>query len=621
MVDPAQDNEEPSSAPVRFSIATYLGIGLGGLIATALGLLLWVTLSAVFKNTTELLNDKSRIFLGSLSAQTRQYLDATLAPSKVVASEIANGRVDPHDDAQMLPLMRTLLAATPQVTAMAFFDIDGTRVASYRDEGEVLANRQSWTDDEALSEAMADAEATGEIAWGPPINEPYIGTFVNLRRPVFRGETYLGTSTAVINVQVLSAFLDSLETEIGQNAFILYDRDYVLAHRRLIEPFPGLGPERPLPRVDEIGDPVLARIWAAGWEENRLVAGSGHADADDPSYIYLYSPLIDYADAPWLIGSYFPADTIAVQVERMIAAVVGSLLILVLTIAAVYLFGRYLRQPVQALAEAAAAVRDLDLERVPRLPPSRFTELDQAGRAFNGMVGALRSFSLYVPKTLVRRLMARGEVTDIRSERRLATVLMTDIVGFTTLAETMSAEETAAFLNEHLALVTACIEAEGGVVDKFMGDAVMALWGALEPETDHGERAVRAGLRIRDALSADNRAQGRSTHLRIGIHSGDVIAGNLGTTTRMNYTVVGDSVNMAQRLEALGKILLPDAEVALLISAATRQTLPPSIETRSLGRHALRGRAAEVEVFVVVADGYNRSSDKSRRPTLLKPPC
>jgi class 3 adenylate cyclase len=600
MVHPARNGGSDAPAPFRLSIATYLGVGLGGLIALALGLLLWVTLSAVFRNTTELLNDKSRIFLGALTAQTRQYLDSTLAPSRVVASEIADGRIDPRDDAAMLPLMRTLLAAAPQVTAMAFFDVDGTRVASYRDAGEVLANRQPWPDDPVVREAMADAEATGAVAWGPPINEPFLGTIVNLRQPVFRGETFLGMSTAVISVQVLSAFLDGLETEIGQNAFILYDRTYVLAHRRLIEPFPGLGPERPLPLVGEIGDPVLARIWAPGWEENRLVAGSGHADADNgPGYIFLYSPLFDYADGPWLVGSYFPSDAIAVQVERMVAAVVGSVLILASTIAVVYLFGRILRRPIQTLAAAATAVRDLDLDHVPRLPASRFAELDQARRAFNGMVGALKSFSLYLPRTLVRRLVARGEVTDIRSELREATVLMTDIVGFATLAEKMSAEETAAFLNAHLALVTACIEAEGGVVDKFMGDAVMALWGALEPEPDHAERAVRAALHIKDALLADNRARGRTTRLRIGIHSGEVVAGNLGTATRMNYTVVGDSVNMAQRLEALGKVLLPDAEVSLLISAATRQALPPSIAARSLGRHALRGRAAEVEVFAL----------------------
>jgi len=456
--------------PKKLSIVTYLGIGLGGLVATALGLLLWVTLSAVFKNTTELLNDKSRIFLGSLSAQTRHYLDATLAPTEVVAEAIETGQIDARDEQQLMLMMRTLLGATPQVTAMAFFHVDKTRIATFREDGVVRANREPWPDRQAIRDAMAEAEASGSPAWGPPINEPFIGTFVNFRRPVFRDNRFLGMMTAVINIQALSRFFDGLETEIGQNAFILYDRDYVLAHPQLKAPFPGLDKDRPLPTVGEIGDPVLAGIWRDGWEEQKLVAGSGHFDnREDRDYIFLYEPLNDYADAPWLIGSYFPEDSIATQVERMAASGALSLLILALTIAAVYLFGRFLRQPIQAFAKAAVAIRHLDLDRVPTLPPSRFVELDEVGRAFNGMVGALKSFSLYVPKTLVQRLMARGDVTDIRSEVRQVTVLMTDIVGFTTLAEEMGAEETAAFLNQHLALVTGCIEAEGGVVDKVHG--------------------------------------------------------------------------------------------------------------------------------------------------------
>ena len=589
----------------RLSIATYLGIGLGGLVAAALGLLLWITLSTVFKNTTELLNDKSRIFLGSLSAQTRQFLDSSLAPTEVVAKAIETGRIDPGDDRQIMPMMQTLLAATPQVTAMAFFSVDKTRIASYREDGEVLADRQPWPGRQAIEGAMADAEETGKPAWGPPINEPYIGTFVNYRRPVFQGERFLGMSTAVINVQALSTFLDGLKTEIGQNAFILYDRDYVLAHRALIEPFPGLSRDRPLPRVGEIGDPVLAKIWEDGWEEDRLVAGSGHfadgdeTDGDEEDTIFLYESLNDYADAPWLIGSYFPSDTIGAQFERMMGALVASLLALTFSVLAVYLFGRILRRPIKTFAAATGAVRQLDLDHVPTLPPSRFAELDDAGRAFNGMVGALKVFSLYVPKTLVQRLMARGEVADIRSEVRRVTVLMSDVVGFTTMAEEMGAEETAAFLNEHLALVTHCIEAEGGVVDKFMGDAVMALWGALEPEPDQASRAVAAAVRIIEALKTANRDLDRPVKLRIGIHSGMVVAGNIGAPERMNYTVVGDTVNVAQRLEALGKTLLPASEAAVLISAETAEALDQAIAIRSLGRHELRGRRGAAEVFTI----------------------
>jgi len=604
MVKLLPDGEPKASAPKRFSIAAYLGFGLGGLIATALSLLLWVTLSTIFKNTTELLNDKSRIFLGSLSAQTRQYLDATLAPSKVAANQIGRGPVDPRVDRDMIPLMRTLLAATPQVTAMAFFDVDGTRVVAYRQNGKVETARQPWPDRDEIGIAMRDIEEKRSIIWGPPVYDPGIGSFVNLRRPVFRDGTFLGMITAVINLQVLSSFLDGLETEIGQNAFILYDRQYVLAHRRLMAQFPGLNEDKPLPRVEELGDPVLAGIWQEGWEEEKLVAGSGHFhQGERRDYIFLYEGLDDYADAPWLIGSYFPEDTIATQVQRMVGSGMLSLLIVILTVAMTYLFGRLLRQPISALADAASGVQSLDFDHIVPLKSSRFAELDEAGRAFNGMVAALQVFSRYVPKGLVKRLVKAGNVDAIHSEVKPVTIMMTDIVDFTSRAETMSAEETASFLNAHLSLVSSCIEAEGGVVDKYIGDAVMALWGAIEAEPEQAERAVRAALRVREALAQDNRQiieNGKApVHIRIGIHSGQVVAGNIGAAARMNYTVVGDTVNIAQRLEALGKSLLPEAEAAILLSAETAKQLGPAIATHSLGPQALRGRAARSEVFAL----------------------
>ncbi|MGI9491862.1 MAG: adenylate/guanylate cyclase domain-containing protein, partial [Geminicoccaceae bacterium] len=219
------------------------------------------------------------------------------------------------------------------------------------------------------------------------------------------------------------------------------------------------------------------------------------------------------------------------------------------------------------------------------------------------MASALRAFSQYVPRDLVRRLIARGDINELRSEARTITVLMTDIVGFSGRAERLSVVETAGFLNRHLCLVTSAIEAEGGIVDKFIGDAVMAFWGAIEDEPDHASRAVAAANRIRQAVREDNAMRDDPVRLRIGIHSGPVVAGNIGTATRMNYTVIGDTVNIAQRLEALGKSLLPDHETAILLSAETASAVRPPDQLISLGRHILRGRTGQAEIFTLADDG------------------
>ena len=137
------------------------------------------------------------------------------------------------------------------------------------------------------------------------------------------------------------------------------------------------------------------------------------------------------------------------------------------------------------------------------------------------------------------------------------------------------------------------------MIDKFIGDAAMALWNAAETQADHAARAERAADAIRTTLDDDNARQDPPVRLRIGIHSGPVVVGNIGSATRMNYTVVGDTVNTASRLEDLGRTLLPDVEIAVLLSAATAAALPESLPISSLGCHGLRGRDAPTEVFAL----------------------
>jgi class 3 adenylate cyclase len=405
---------------------------------------------------------------------------------------------------------------------------------------------------------------------------------------------------ATLTVADLSAFIATQERESGQTAFILYDREFVLAHPSLVNDFEGLGPERPLPKVTEVGDPILFGIWNEGWQQRRLDIGIGHQSPfGEHDYIFLYAPLATYADTPWLVGSYFREDDIGSQIIRVFQTALVGMAGIVVALVVAYLLGRLLRTPITQLADAATRVQDFDLDRVPTLPRSHLRELDEAMGAFNAMVGGLKAFALYVPRDLIGHLLARGNPAGIASETRDVTVLFTDIVGFTGRTERLSAEATATFLNHHFALVSHCIEAEGGMIDKYIGDASMALWNAAETQPDHAARAVRAAGAIRAALDADNAGRDQPVRLRIGVHSGPVVVGNIGSATRMNYTVVGDTVNTANRLESLGRELLPDVEIAVLLSAATVAALPAGLPVTSLGHHCLRGRGAPTEVFTL----------------------
>jgi adenylate cyclase len=258
------------------------------------------------------------------------------------------------------------------------------------------------------------------------------------------------------------------------------------------------------------------------------------------------------------------------------------------------LLGRSLAQPIKRLAEAAAAVSAFDFSGKRRPGGSPLRELDAAGRAWDSMLGALRWFETYVPKALVGQLLDQSARDELKPEEREVTVMFTDIVGFSHIATRHAPGPLAEFLNRHFGLIGQHVEAEHGTIDKYIGDSVMAFWGAPVADPDHALHAVRAVLAIAETLAADNRRRAKKgfqpVRIRIGLHSGPAIVGNVGAPGRVNYTLIGDTVNAAQRLEQLGKAFDDGtSDCMLLASAAVVARLPPEIPRQALGDQTLRG--------------------------------
>ncbi len=585
-------------------VVAYLVFGVSALVILAVGGVLLVTLSIATRNTFELLEDKGRLLITGITRELRLFLEPAGAEVDALARLVETGRLDPADPDQLFRALEAGLAASPQVRAMVYFDPLGWLMAARQELPVPAPEIADWRHEPAGRKAIEQALARHERAlhWGAPVYVKNEGmTLVNLQRTLVVDGQVRGVLVSTITMPTLSEFITSIETELGQNAFVLYDRDYVLAHTTLALHFPDLGPERPLPRVTEIGDPVLFGIWGEGWQDRRLRGGvPGHWNRlGDTRYLFLYESLAPPFDPRWLVGSYFSIEALDIQLKRLLLALgLGLLGLVAAALVAVWL-GRRVSRPIVQLAETANAIRTLDLDDLAPLRRSRLREIDQAAIAFNAMVRALRVFAAYLPKPLVQSLISRGITASLASQQREVTVLFTDVVDFTARTAGRSAEETADFLNHHLRLVTGCVEAEAGMVDKFIGDAVMALWNAIEDQADHAARAVRAALAIAAAIREDNRGRDQPVRVRIGLHSGPVVVGNIGTATRMNYTVVGDTVNVAQRLEVMAKEVLPGAEVAILLSAATARDLPADPRLTSLGRHQLRGREAPTEIFTL----------------------
>ena len=190
--------------------------------------------------------------------------------------------------------------------------------------------------------------------------------------------------------------------------------------------------------------------------------------------------------------------------------------------------------------------------------------------------------------------------SGLNAEERELTVMFTDIAGFSRIAVGRSPAAVADFLNRHFTLLGEQVEATGGTIDKYIGDSLMAFWGAPVADADHAEHACRAAIAIARVITADNKRRARKgfrpVRIRIGIHTGNVVVGNVGAPGRINYTLIGDTVNAAQRLEQLGKEVPSEADCIVLASGATIAKLPPDIPRRALGELTLRGMG-DFEVY------------------------
>ncbi|UEM20348.1 HAMP domain-containing protein [Skermanella mucosa] len=600
---------------LRLPIAAVLVAGFGTLMLAAVASVLILGLSSAGRNTFALLNDKADLAIDNVVVRVRHQLDPARDQITYLNGLIESGKLDPDDPEAMRDTLRGALAATPQVTGIGFTPLNQIMTRAGRINGEMVESKLDLSASPDMAAALAEARDRQGPFWVEPVWSPDVRTtLLTVRMGVRRDDRFIGMLIVGVSIGDLSRFLSELYVDEGLSAFVLYGREHVLAHQALRYKefdFSDHGAGLPLPRIDQVDDPVLASLWRDSRPADTFVipgrnsANTEVVEIGDDSHLFLLRTLEGYGAQPWTVGINYRLDEVGVEIERLWTTGLVGLGILLVSVGAALWIGRAISRQISRLAAAAASVSALDFRSAPTLPDSRFRELANAADAFNAMVAGLRWFETYVPKGLVLRLIRRsaqgGATSALVSEERQVTVMFTDIRGFSTLAEDLGAAETAALLNSHFTLLATCIEAEGGTVDKFIGDAIMAFWGAPEVQHDHAARALRAARAMALALRADNAkrlAVGLpAVRIRVGLHSGPVVVGNIGSASRINYTIVGDSVNTAARIEELGAAMQGDAEIIVLVGATTAEESGGCVPLCPLGAQSLRGRSGRVEVF------------------------
>lgn len=580
----AEQSDEPRdrAAGWQISLTTLLPAALAGLVVLAVAPVIAIGYSFATDTAARLLSERAELILDGLEGEVRGLLDPVVAQLGHARQAVMDGHIDPGNPDDLRTFALGLLGGTPQVFGVGVIRDD---LSMRRWERESFAEIIEPPERLPFAGQAVDAARNGRAAyWAPPFVSIALGdTILNYRVALERDGNLLGVIAAGVRSEELSSFVADISRTFNVTAFILSGRDRVIT-------YPGRrAPEEEitstaLPPLSSVGDTVIARVWddpRPFTQIGELKRSQGHWSwIDDVAYGYYYRELAGYGPEPLIAAVAIPAaETRLERWASRIAAGVG-LVLMVLAVGVAWRLGRALSRPATDFDGALSHIGSLNFDKValPRLTDSRVREWRAMARSVESTAGALSAFQTYLPRALVRRLF-RASVDKADSQERDITVMFMDMEGFTAFSRGRSAAEVAAYLNETFGLVGPIVEASGGVIDKYTGDGLMAFWGAPDAQPDHVARASAAAADIVRALEQRAKASASpQPRMRIGLHRGPAIVGNIGFPGRINYTLVGDTVNVAERTEAALRGVDPERPSVI---AATEDVLDGQGETVS----------------------------------------
>jgi adenylate cyclase len=353
-----------------------------------------------------------------------------------------------------------------------------------------------------------------------------------------------------------------------------------------------------LPNIKESNSGVVAAVL-------RMSRGRDHYEGsirDDQGRDYLFRV------AKFTLGEQYDANIMLLAAQEDFVQNVRRLqftgLILAIIASAafipiVWIFGSGMSRSLKSVT--AEAVKLQRLAKPGTLPvTSRIREIHELGSAMNLAQRAIWSFAHFVPKDLVQQIINNSISTELGGVRGEITVVFTDVRDFTTIAESADPDILMHQTSRYFSVLTEAFLAEGGTIDKFIGDAVMVFWNAPNPQPDHVERACRAALAGRlacEKLNSQFDAEGlKPFFTRFGIHVGEAVVGNLGSTERMNYTALGNTVNLAARLEGLNK----QFGTVILVSEDVHLRVQHCFQFRAFDAVIAKGMTKETRIFELV---------------------
>ena len=409
---------------------------------------------------------------------------------------------------------------------------------------------------------------------------------------------FYGASASDITMDTMSRFM--ADSKIGEHgiAFIVSSKGEVIAHNDMSQVVKAEGDKIRTVVVDDIEDKRLALAYQIHRNEQKA---RFIFDKDGVDYIATFTDFPTSFGKQWKVGIVVPLNEFIGDVNKtQRETFLISLVFLIISTVMIILLSRRLSRPIVTLAEEANNIKNFKLDGTVEVESNTY-EIQLLNDAIVSMRKTLLAFSKFVPRDLVGKLIKRGAEVKIGGKERQLTIFFADIEGFTTVMEKYPADKMMDHLSEYFDELTKIIMDLNGTIDKYIGDSIMAFWGAPIVDRNHVLNACRAALTCQRRVKELNRrwsAEGKpKLPSRIGIHTGEVIVGNMGSSDRMNYTVIGDAVNLAARLEAENKFY----ETKIIISEDVYEKVQKVCLAKPLDIVRVKGKEEAVKIYELIA--------------------
>ncbi len=572
-------------------------IALFFLVAVAPVAVVSVWLTGLYRGAIETTEKQLQTaVLSELSSLALRRTDDVQADVEAIASALAMAAASPSEKLDALAVVRSLMATRRSIQA-ARFEVPAANVSTVL--AKVGVSNQEVPESSQQLRTQADDRG---VAF--QVLSSRVGLCV-VPIPSAAADAPRGYVSARIDLgPLVEALHSAAETRFdgGQARLLVVD------DQRRVVASAGVGN---LPLGSDAGRLAIWNAIPSGTPWSRRVAMVTELTMDGQAMVGGVEtvPGLGWATAVWRPRAAAYASLSALTPKFAVAA--GSTLFLALLVGVVA--AGAIVAPILELSRKAKLIGERRWDAVGPAP-KRSDELGELSRSMTDMARSLESseatierearlrgdLSRFMSRELVEAIVKGEHPLELGGSRAEITVLFADVVAFTPLAENRPAEQVVTLLNELFSILSEIVFRKKGVVDKFIGDCLMAVWGVPVAEPDHAALAVAAAdemIRFLEVAGEDwQKRYDVDLRLAIGVNSGPVIVGNIGSDKRMEYTVVGDTVNVAARLESIAK---PNQ---VLLGQATRAKLSEGFEFRDLGEHPLTGRKALTQVYELVVD-------------------